>query len=366
MIKKTICLIIPTVSSGGIEADILRYLEFLESKENITILVRSSKREGDFLKRYQASVFSLKFMSLGYVNPLKLFKLYIYFKNSRFQTVCDLNSNFSGISMLASYLAGIKKRITFYKQGKDHFNPSLIKNGINKFYNSLVFKYSTDILSNSHSAIEYFFPYRNANDDRFDVIYNGINADKFNISKSKSSIRKSKKIPSDKFVIGHVGRLDKAKNQDVILQVCKQLYKEHKDIHFVLCGKDTESLLTKIEALGLSDFFTILGFQNDIPNVLKSFDLFLFPSITEGQPNALLEAMLSGIPIVASDIEPIKECFPKKYHQYLVNPTDSDALCKCILKLKNQNIDMDELREYARIKFSANKNLNAFKNKLSG
>jgi glycosyltransferase involved in cell wall biosynthesis len=364
--EKKICLVISSVHSGGIEADVLRYLEFLDTRKHITVLVRKDKREGDFLTRFEESGVNLKFMSLGYVNPIKFIKLYNYFKNSKFDTVCDLNANFAGLSMLAAYIVDTDKRVTFYKQGRDLYKSNFIKNSINNIYNKLVFKYSTHILANSYAALDYFFPLRKPKDKRFDVIYNGINSDAFNIPESKIDIRKSKQLPIHKFIVGHVGRLTDAKNHDTILKVCQKITKENSDIYFVLCGRDTDLLMPKINALGISDSVSLLGFQTDIPHVLKSFDLFFFPSVTEGQPNALLEALLSGLPFVASNIEPIKECIPQEQHCFLAMPTDVDALANIILELKNKNknINTEALKNYAKDKFNAEKNLNAFNNKL--
>jgi glycosyltransferase involved in cell wall biosynthesis len=361
---KKICLVISSVHSGGIEADILKYLEFINKTDNITVLVRSDKREGDFLGNFENSGAALKFMSLGYLNPFKFYEFYKFYKNSKFHTVCDFNANFAALSIFAAYLAGIKNRITFYKQGQDLFKKSALKSLISKFFNRIVYKYSTIILSNSHAAIAYFFPYRKKSDNRFDVIYGGIEPNDFEISESKAEIRKMKGIPEDKYIIGHVGRFTEAKNHKVILDVCKQISKEYNDIHFLLRGSDTENLKPRIEELGISENITLLGYQKDIPRVLKSFDLFFFPSLTEGQPNALLEAMFTGLPFVASNIEPIKECVPKEFHKYLSNPNDVDSFVKSILELKEEKNQTNNLKEYALLNFSAKKNLNHFHNTL--
>jgi glycosyltransferase involved in cell wall biosynthesis len=142
-----------------------------------------------------------------------------------------------------------------------------------------------------------------------------------------------KDIPLDKYIVGHVGRFTDAKNHSVILDVCEKITKENSDIHFVLRGSDTENLKPRIDELGIGENITLLGYQKDIPRVLKSFDVFFFPSLTEGQPNALLEAMFTGLPFVASDIEPIKECVPKEYHKYLSNPNDVDSFVKNIYNI---------------------------------
>ncbi|HPQ21758.1 MAG TPA: glycosyltransferase, partial [Saprospiraceae bacterium] len=256
----------------------------------------------------------------------------------KFDVICDFNANFAGMPMFLANFLNIPKRIVFYRQGSNHFKPGTVRNSVNRMMNRLVFNNATKILFNSKAALEFFFPFRNLLDHRFEVIYNGVNIQEYKILESKEAIRKQLNIPFDSFVIGHVGRFDKVKNHMTILKVFQQLLKEGLNCYLVLCGRDTEKLYPNINELGIEGKTLVLGYRNDIPRILKSLDCFLFPSITEGQPNALIEAMISGIPVVASDIPAIRECVSSQMVEFLCSPLDIEGLVKSVFKLANSGM----------------------------
>lgn len=331
MISPKTCFIIPSVASGGIEMYLLRYLNFIKDTKHITVLVRSHQK-GELYGAYKATGVTLTFMPLGYVNPMKARQHYQFYKAQQFDVICDFNANFAGIPMVLAKKLKVPKRIAFYRQGSNHFKSGIIKNTINAFMNLLVYQHATHILSNSQAALEFFFPYRDIDDPRFKVIYNGVNIKDYIFDESKENIRYDLGIPQDAFVIGHSGRLDKAKNHDTILKVFQEVNKEKPNAFLLLCGKDTEQLKPELMDMGLNANTLILGYREDVPRILKSMDCFLFPSITEGQPNALIEAMVAGIPIVASDIPSIRECVPKDFLQNLMDPFDVHGLKNKIIK----------------------------------
>jgi glycosyltransferase involved in cell wall biosynthesis len=107
----------------------------------------------------------------------------------------------------------------------------------------------------------------------------------------------------------------------------------------------------------------LLGYRKDVPRVLKSLDCFLFPSLTEGQPNALIEAMVSEIPIVASDIPSIKECVPSKIADTLKKPLDVQGFKNEILNIFKKNKKQVSLE--IRHKFNHNINFGILKKILN-
>jgi glycosyltransferase involved in cell wall biosynthesis len=356
--ENKICFLIPSVASGGIEMYLLRYLNFIDDTKNITVLVRSNQK-GELYEEYKATGVELKFLPLGYLSLSKIRQHYKYYKKQKFDVICDFNANFAGIPLLLAKRLKVTKRIAFYRQGSDHFKSSFIKNRVNKYMKRLVFKNATHILSNSHAALEFFFPERSSADMCFKVIYNGVNIAEYTIKESKASIRAELGIPKNAFVIGHAGRLDKAKNHETILKVFQHLQQEEFKSFLVLCGRDTEKLVPKVEALGIQENTLVLGYRKDVPRVLKSLDCFLFPSLTEGQPNALIEALVSGIPIVASNIPSIRECVPGTFVKNLKNPFDIEGLKNAVINVC-QEASNDALAEIKN-KFDDKINFEIFK-----
>lgn len=118
----------------------------------------------------------------------------------------------------------------------------------------------------------------------------------------RAAKRRQLGLPEDAYVLLTVGELTKRKNQTVILDALGQL--NDPDLHYVLCGKgdQLEVLQQQAAQLGLSDRVHFLGYRMDVPEIYRMADCFAFSSIHEGLPFALMEAMQSGLPIVASRI----------------------------------------------------------------
>ena len=197
---------------------------------------------------------------------------------------------------------------------------------------------------------------------RFAVIYNGINKDFFDTVFSSDEIRKDLKIPKDTFLVGHVGRVDTAKNHPTILKVARIVCKENSKIHFILAGNGTDNLVVG----DFKDRIHLLGYRNDIRKLLAAMDLFYFPSLTEGQSNALIEAMVKGLAIISSNIEPIKETMPEKMIDELVAPLDAQKAAEKILRAAEDKSYRDSLKckEWAIEHFDADKLFGQFKKEL--
>lgn len=350
--KLKVCFLIPSLNSGGIETYLLRFLLHQKETINATVLIRNSKT-GELYDSYIASGATIIFKPLGYFNPSAMLRYFRFFKSEKFDTVCDFNANFAGLPMLLSKFVGVKKRITFYRQGSDHFKKSIGKQLYNKLMNRLVYKFSTAIFANSSAGLEFFFPNEYPKDSRFKVIKNGVTiSDYLNNQLTKEEIRRQLDLPENAFIIGHTGRFTPAKNHFFLLEVVKKLFDHKKDIHLVLIGNDTNQLIPRIKELNILENCTVLGYKNNIPDYLKAFDLFFFSSVTEGQPNALIEAMISGLPIAASDIPSIKECLPMDKKECLIDPYNVETTVQKIIEII-ENPQNYTYQEFAKKNFDA-------------
>lgn len=364
MKSNKICFLIPSVKSGGIEMYLLRFLRYQGDAIEATILVRNSAK-GELYDAYIATGAKLVFKPLGYFNLSAIRWYYSFFKKERFNTVCDFNANFAGLPMFLSKLAGIKKRITFYRQSSHHFNKTAFRLAYTNFMNRLVYWNSTAIYSNSEAAFQFFFKNEYKNSNRFKVIKNGVNIKDYqDLEKiSKLELREKLELPSDKFIIGHTGRFAEAKNHYFLIDVVSKLIKEDNNFFLVLIGNDTDQLIPYINQLNISDNVKVLGYQNNIPEYLRTFDLFIFPSITEGQPNALIEAMICGLPIATSNIPPIVECLPKDRLGCLIDPYNVETTVAKIKEVRN-NPQLYVYKQFAIENFDAKVQFAEFKETL--
>lgn len=133
----------------------------------------------------------------------------------------------------------------------------------------------------------------------------GVDVNRFRLQNApdlRSSKRRQLGLPEEAYVILSVGELTRRKNQKVVLRALKEM--NDPSVHYVLCGKgDLRPYLEQLtDELGIADRVHFLGYRLDIPEMYRMADCFAFPSIHEGLPFALMEAMESGLPIVCSRI----------------------------------------------------------------
>lgn len=330
---KNVAFFLTGLDSGGLENYLLRFLNIHHSEFNNVFVYCKGGKGGQLENQYRMldNVQVIKH-KVGYINILDYWKIKSFLSETNIDVICDFTGNFAGCIMYCGALAGIKNRIAFYRSSSDRFGSNFFKNIYNNFVNSLTYRFSTSILSNSYAAFKHFFAGDHF-DSRFEVIYNGIDSNNYSIG--SKNLREELNIPSEGFVVGHTGRYNPAKNHAVIVQVIKKLLEEEDNIYFILCGNNVRSNLAE---LFLNDEFAdkvkIFDYRDDVPLFLNTMDLFFFPSITEGQPNSLIEAMIMGIPFVASDIESIKETVGETYFDCLSDPLDVPKFVNLIKEKK--------------------------------
>lgn len=137
------------------------------------------------------------------------------------------------------------------------------------------------------------------------------------------------------FVIGSIGRLSPEKNHTLLIRAFQQILQEGPDAKLVLLGdgESRSSLEAEIRTLNLENRILIAGYKDNAFNYLPLFDLFVLPSLTEGLPVTLLEAMSCGTPIVSTRVGGIPEALANGEAGLLVEPGDIDGLKEAILEL---------------------------------
>ncbi|MGG1557878.1 glycosyltransferase family 4 protein [Geobacillus thermoleovorans] len=153
-------------------------------------------------------------------------------------------------------------------------------------------------------------------------------------------------IPEDAFLILSIGELIPRKNHIQAIKSVAKVLLEKKDInlYYVICGRG--KLLNELKQLcvnlGIQDNVKFLGYRNDIYEILKISDLFLFTSLQEGLPKALMEAMAAGLPVVATRIRGNVDLIKSEENGILVECGDVDSTALAIKKLYDNN----ELRNF--------------------
>jgi glycosyltransferase involved in cell wall biosynthesis len=175
---------------------------------------------------------------------------------------------------------------------------------------------------------------------RADLIYNGINLEPF--LKPTPDLRQEMGW-GKRSVIGAVGRLAPEKGHRYLLRAAARVLPDNPDALFVMVGDGPERrhLEAEARALGIQSAVCFLGVRKDIPELLSSLDVLAMPSLSEGMPMALLEAMASGKAVVASKIGAIPHVIQNRLNGILVTPGDVTGLAAALRDLlKNRELRM--------------------------
>lgn len=145
------------------------------------------------------------------------------------------------------------------------------------------------------------------------VIPRGRDSRLFEANKIDVNLLKKKMGLEGKRLLLNVGRLIESKGQEDLIKAFAEISKKNIDVVLLIAGegKFRRHLEERILRLGLSEKVVLLGNRKDIPELLAISNLFVFPTYLEGLPGSLIEAMMSGIPIICSDIPENKECVPE-------------------------------------------------------
>ncbi len=171
---------------------------------------------------------------------------------------------------------------------------------------------------------------------RIRVIPNGLVLDKYTDSGfDPYAIRHDLAVPQEAFLWLAVGRLEEAKDYPNLLNAFKMAREAGSDSYLCIAGQG--SLLTFLEQetidLGIDDKVRFLGLRRDIPALLQAADGFVLSSAWEGLPNALIEAMAAGKPVVATRVGGVPEVVKDGVSGYLVPPRDTKALAEAMTRI---------------------------------
>jgi len=184
---------------------------------------------------------------------------------------------------------------------------------------------------------------------RSTVIYYGINQEFFNPNKEFIDIRKEFGLPHDFTIVLFMVRMTLQKDPFTILRAFKLVTEKITNIVLLLVGdgdlKDEAKSLAK--ELDISDHVKFINFRQDVPNFLHAADIYCLPSLWEGLPIGLLEAMFMKKAIIATPVDGTKEVITDRYNGILIPAQDPGKLANAIVELAQNNELRNELAENA-------------------
>jgi len=237
------------------------------------------------------------------------------------------------LAMPLAWLAGVPLRIATH-HGYIEGSSYLLARVHGWLMNSRI---TSSVVAVSSQVRDYAIERERTDPEKIQVIENGIEA----LERSKlgaqerEDVRKALGVGVDGVLLLTVGRLTIQKGHTVLLKAIAKLTKELPMAVFAFAGdgKQGETLENEAAALGINEQIRFLGVRKDIAELLLASDIFVQPSLWEGLSLAMLEALLSGIPVLATEVEGVVDVINNEQHGLLVPPDDADALAEGIARL---------------------------------
>jgi len=167
------------------------------------------------------------------------------------------------------------------------------------------------------------------------VIVNGIYGKSFSISVDAQVKRKELGIDKDALILGVCARLCEQKGITYLLKAMPRIISSFPNCILVIAGTGPmeKPLKTEATALGLNGHIKFIGLRLDVPELLKIFNVYLLPSISEGLPMGLLEAMAAGCPIIATNVGGVETVIADRKTGLLIPPQDPDKIYSAVKDL---------------------------------
>lgn len=244
-------------------------------------------------------------------------------------------------SFLATRFSGIKLAYTEHSRWQlEQLTP------LNNIFNRLFLLKSDAVVAVSKQIEDYYKNRMKLKEEKIHLITNGVDLAVYQKANG-DHLRYQFGIKEQEKVVGMVGNIRPEKNHKLLISVFSTVAKELKDVRLILVGLDCmngeiQRFATKI---GAGEKILFLGNREDVPELLKIFDVFCLPSLYEGMPLTVLEAMASGVPVIGSDTLGINEIIEDNVNGILFPVNDERRLAELIKTLLADDGLRNRLRE---------------------
>jgi len=357
--NRTIIHAIDTTGPGGAETvflDIAQQLQ-LPDYDNLAIIKGSGWVE-DQLK--------LRGIRYHIVKPHGLLSIPYYYqlyKLIRRENVALIHAHLLGSTLTYSILSLITRLpLVATLHGRVDINPQerfvVVKQAIMRMGVDKLIAVSRDLAS--YVETRGLFPRK-----AIDVIYNGVDQHRYT-SGAPAKLKAQLQLPADAILIGSLGNIRPAKNYETLISAVSLL--KNPQLHFIIAGHKKKDLMEKLEAqmqtLGVTGQMHFIGFYDNTPEFLAQLDMFVLSSSSEGFSIATIEAMATGLPVVATRCGGPEEILQHLTTGYLVSTESPGELAAALKYLLNNPALATEIaqagKEHMRITFSLSAMLQAY------
>lgn len=334
-------------SIGGAERKLLELVNFID-RDRFDITVCAVGISGPLKKKFEETgcdVFVyIKKHKFDFSQIIKVAKL---MKRRKIDIVMTTLFYADIIGTFAALIAKVPCRVSW--EVSSHPDESRGNTLRHKIFYRFCMKYVDKIVAVSEGVKKFLIEERNINISRIQTIHYGIDLSKFNMIDGRSK-RDELGFNSDDRIIGVGARLTVQKGHTYLIDAAPGILGKFPNTKFVFVGDGPlrSRLENKIKKNGLSPYFYLLGFRDDMMEIMNTFDIFVLPSLFEGLPNVILEAMACARPIIATAVDGTPEAIIDGNCGILVPPRNPQALVESAVRLLNDPILANKMGLRAR------------------
>ena len=318
--KRSVVHLVYSLGYGGLEQVIVNLINNSQD-DNVNHIVITLVDIQDLYQKINANVpiYCLNKKAGNDIGShFRLFKLLLNLKPDVLNTY-----NFGTIEyQLTAFICNVKTRV-HSEHGRDHDDPdgaNRKRNSIRKFVSFFLSKFvvvSPDLYDWAKNIVK-------VSHNKIQLIYNGVDTDVFTFSEDKFN----------KFTLCNVGRADPVKNQKLLISSYSHIFNKYPDFQesqllIIGDGPLFDSLQSEITRAGMTENIRMLGFRDDIDEIMKKSHLFVLSSIYEAMPMVVLEAMSCGLPVVSTDVGGVSNLITKA-EGWLVPSQDIESMGQVI------------------------------------
>ena len=323
--RPRIAQIIPSLRVGGLEKVVLRLVESLG--DPIEHLVVTPSIDGPLRQHFPRSVRVVPMAEhhpSDRWNALRMARLFRAFRpdivHTRNWTCID--------AVIGARLAGVPV-VIHGEHGRDASDPQG-RNPLRRRVRRLLAPLVTEFVTVSRDLARWLTEDVGIPARKVTHICNGVDTDRF-LPGDRDAARRAIGVPNGLAVVGTVGRLDPVKDHMGLIRAFAEGVAYRAAILVIAGDGPTRPELAElVRTLGVEDRVRLLGERADIPLVLRALDLFVLPSVGEGISNAILEAMATGLPVVATQVGGNGELVSDGLTGRLIEPRSTAALAQAI------------------------------------
>jgi len=335
---RRVFLMVESFNMGGSEHQLVELAQRMHSSR-YQVTVGCLRAEGPLLEELKrAAIPVVEFRSKGLLRPqgiYQLLRLSRFLRKNQFHVTQTYDLYSTLVCVPASWLARTPVVVSSRRDLASWWWYTPRNRRILRCIQNL----SSFVVGNSMAVRDFLINEDGLDPAKIRVILNGIDADSYNGNRDDRETLFPSVRGDDKLIAVVANMNVPTKGHQDLVEAASRICADYPKARFVLIGdgKERSNIEQRIGELGLQQHFMLLGRRMDVPRLLNCCDLSVLPSWAEGLPNAVIESLAAGLPVVATRVGGIPEIIEDGESGLLVPPHNPDDLAEAILRVLNDS-----------------------------